>query len=82
MPHDVLVQRLHERLSQEADAENAMTLRTNISVPRAQGSRSRVQRQRWFTVVDPDETLITRASLFARALDSVPHVKVQVDGAP
>src|SRR5438552_769953 len=80
-PHDVLVQWLHQRLSREADDQNAITLRTNISVPRAQGSRSYVQRQRWFTVVGPDETLVTRARSFARALDSVPRARVQVDGA-
>jgi hypothetical protein len=80
-PHDMLVQLLHERLKCEADAETAITLRTNISVPRAEGSRSCVQRQRWFTVIDPDEVLIARVRSFAKALEVVPRIKAQVDPA-
>ena len=66
----------------EADAESAITLRTNISVPRAKGSRSYVQLQRWFTVVDPDKALVARVRSFAKALDSMPRVRVRLDGAP
>jgi hypothetical protein len=47
MKHDALLQQLHERLAVETDAENIVTLRTNVSVPRAMGSSSYVQRQRW-----------------------------------
>jgi hypothetical protein len=79
-PHDVLVRLLHERLSREAHVPRAITLRTNISVPRGDGARSYVQRQRWFTVVDPDDTLIFRARLFANSLEPVPRVSVQVEG--
>jgi hypothetical protein len=48
LTHDALLRQLHERLAIEADVENVITLRTNVSVPRAAGSRSYMQRQRWF----------------------------------
>jgi hypothetical protein len=79
MPHDALVRLLHERLIVEADAKKLITLRTNISVPRAPGSRSYVQRKRWFTVVDPDAELTARAHVFATALAAVPRVRAQLD---
>jgi hypothetical protein len=80
MKHDALLQQLHERLMVEADAGNLITLRTNVSVPRTAGSRSYVQRQRWFTVVDPDAELTARAQAFATALASVPRVRARLDG--
>lgn len=79
MKHDALLQQLHERLAVETDAENIVTLRTNVSVPRAIGSSSYVQRQRWFTVVDPDAELTARAQAFAAALASVPRVRARLD---
>lgn len=80
MPHDRLVRHLHERLRVEAGAESVVTLRTNVSVPRAAGSRSYVQRQRWFTVVDPDAELTARVYAFAKTLGPVPRVRTTVDG--
>ncbi|MBS0505633.1 MAG: hypothetical protein JSS55_17915 [Proteobacteria bacterium] len=79
MKHDALLQQLHERLSVETGAENIVTLRTNVSVPRAAGSSSYVQRQRWFTVVDPDAELTARAQAFANALVSVPRVRARLE---
>ncbi len=79
MPHDALLRRLHERLAVEADTENGFTLRTNVSVPRAAGASSYVQRQRWFTVVDPDAELTARARSFAEALAAVPRVRAHLD---
>jgi hypothetical protein len=79
MKHDALLRQLHERLMVEADASKLITLRTNISVPSAAGSRSYVQRQRWFTVVDPDAELTARAHAFSAALASVPRVRARVD---
>lgn len=35
IPHDALLRQLHERLNIETDAESVVTLRTNVSVPRA-----------------------------------------------
>jgi hypothetical protein len=81
MKHDALLQQLHERLAVETDAENIVTLRTNVSVPRAMGSSSCVQRQCWFTVVDPDAELTVRAQAFATALASVPRVRARLDYA-
>ncbi|MCK6453012.1 MAG: hypothetical protein L6R19_19525 [Alphaproteobacteria bacterium] len=81
MPHDALVQRLHERLRAEADAGTVVTLRTNVSVPSDAGSRSYVQRPRWFTVVDADSALLARARAFADAVASVPRVRARLDGA-
>jgi len=78
MPHDALLRRLHERLALEADAENGLTLRTNVSVPRAAGASSYVQRERWFTVVDADDELTARAQIFANALASVPRVRARL----
>jgi hypothetical protein len=78
MKHDVLLRQLHERLFDEADAENIVTLRTNVSVPHAIGSSSYVQRQRWFTVVDPDPELTARTQAFAVALASIPRVRATV----
>jgi hypothetical protein len=80
MPHDVLLRQLHERVSVETNAESVVTLRTNVSVPRADGSRAYVQRQRWFTMVDPDADLTDRARAFAAALTSVPRVGARLDG--
>jgi hypothetical protein len=79
MTHNALLRQLHERLVVEMDVENVVTLRTNVSVPRAGGSRSYVQRQRWFTVVDPDAELTARAQAFATALASVPRVRARLD---
>jgi hypothetical protein len=81
MAHDALLRQLHGRLVAEADASSVVTLRTNVSVPRANGSPYYVQRQRWFTVVDPDVELIARAKVFAKALASIPRAKACLDEA-
>jgi hypothetical protein len=81
MTHAALVQQLHERIRSETSAETVITLRTNVSVPRAAGSRSFVQRQRWFTVVDPDAALVIKAQAFADRLASIPQVRARLDGA-
>jgi hypothetical protein len=81
MPHDALLQRLHEQLKVEADAQSVVTLRTNVSVPRTAGARSYVQHQRWFTVVDPGTVLVARASACADDLASVPRVGARLDVA-
>jgi hypothetical protein len=78
-PHDQLVRELHGRLRAEAGAESAFTLRTSVSVPRADGSPFVVQRQRWFTVVDPDPALVARAGAFTEALASVRRVRARLD---
>jgi hypothetical protein len=80
VPHEALVERLHERLTGEAEARTALTLRTNVSIPLSVGSRSFVQRQRWFTVVDPDAELIARARSFTDALASIPRVTARLNG--
>jgi hypothetical protein len=80
LKHNALLLRLHERLAVEVGVETMITLRTNVSVPRAAGSRSYVQRQRWFTVVDPGPELTARAQAFAIALGSVPRVSAQLSG--
>ena len=79
LKHDALLRQLHERLAVEVGAGNVITLRTNVSVPRAAGSRSYVQRQRWFTVVEPDAELTARAQAFAIALASVPRVRARLE---
>jgi hypothetical protein len=75
------LQQLHERLTVECDTKNVVTLRTNVSVPRAPGSSSYVQRQRWFTIVDPDTELEARAQIFSDALASIPRVRARLDRA-
>lgn len=77
--HDELVRRLHRRLAAETDAQTVATLRTNVTVPRRDGSPYVVQRQRWFTIVDPDQNLVGRARGFAAALASVPRVTARLD---
>ena len=79
LPHDQLVQRLHLRLTAETGAQNILTLRTNVSVPRLPGSKFKVQRQRWLTILDADGALIARAKDFARVLQAVPSVRAQLD---
>ncbi len=79
LKHDALLRQLHKRLAVEVGAGNVITLRTNVSVPRAAGSRSYVQRQRWFTVVEPDAELTARAQAFAIALASVPRVRALLE---
>jgi len=80
MPHDTLIVRLHEQLKIETGAQMVFTLRTNVSVPRAKESPFYVQRQRWFTVIDPDTELIDGARAFAAAIASVPRVRARLDG--
>ncbi|MEI2386164.1 hypothetical protein [Breoghania sp. JC706] len=79
LTHDALLQQLHERLSIETGTDNIATLRTNVSVPRAPDSSSYVQRQRWFTIMDPDADLIARAHAFATALANVPRVRAKLE---
>ena len=79
LPHDAILQQLHERLTVECDTENVITLRTNVSVPRAPGSSSYVQRQRWFTIVDPDAELEARAQKFCASLASIPRVRAKLE---
>ena len=77
--HGNQVLRLHQQLRVETAAEAVVTVRTNVSVPRFDGSPYLVQRQRWFTVVDPDATLIDRIRGFVHALEAVPRVSVRLD---
>lgn len=77
-PHDEIVKALHHRVSQEAAADSVITLRTNVSVSRGIGLGSYVQRQRWFTVVDPDDETRARAQRFADDLSSVPRVRATI----
>lgn len=67
MQHNTLAQRLHKQLSAQTGAKEVVTLRTNVSVPAAEPPRSYVQRQRWFTVIDPDAELIARARVRQQA---------------
>jgi hypothetical protein len=78
-PHEMLLKQLHEKLARDVGAKQLRTLRTNVSVPRTEGSRSYVQRQRWLTLIDPDEQSIVRAHVFAGKLNSVPRVTAKFD---
>lgn len=78
LKHDAAVQKLHTDLVSIVGTQRVMTLRTNISVPRA-GTPYVVQRSRWLTVIDPDQKLVLRAELFAERLSSVPRVRAQLD---
>ena len=73
------VRQMHERLVAEAEANSVITLRTNVSVPRGDGSRYFVQRPRWFTVVDPDDDVAWRVEAFAETLKAIPRVRVVVE---
>lgn len=77
-PHAVLLQELHNRLVGETGANGVATLCTNVSVPRAADSSSLVQRQRWFTLVDPDEILLARAQAFSEAMSALPRVTARL----
>jgi hypothetical protein len=79
--HALLLRRLHERLAVETGTENIITLRTNVSVPRAAGARYYVQRQRWFTVIDGDTEIANRVCAFAGSLARVPRVRAKVECA-
>jgi hypothetical protein len=74
LPHDVLMENLHDRLRSETGANAVITLRTNVSVPSLKRPRYFVQRQRWFTVIDPERELVARAQGFAEALSLIPRV--------
>jgi hypothetical protein len=80
--HEVQLGELHERLAEQSKARKIVTLTTNVSVPRAVDSPYFVQRQRWFTVVDPDAKLIARARAFEKALNCVPRVGAELHHAP
>jgi hypothetical protein len=75
-PHQLLLQKLHEQLRDQAEV--VITLQTNVSVPCAANARSYVQRQRWFTVVDPDAELVLRARKFTAILASIPRVRARL----
>ncbi len=77
-PHAVLLQELHDRLVGETGANRVATLCTNVSVPRAADSSSLVQRQRWFTLVDPDDTLLARAKAFSEAMSALPRATARL----
>lgn len=77
--HHELVQQLHQRLVSEADADRLLTLRTNVSVPRAPDSPYVVQRQRWFTIVDPSDTVVARSRVFAERLAALPRARAVLD---
>ena len=76
-PHNLLVRRRHDELHREAGAGPVLTLLTNVSVPAGPGGGRVVQRQRWFTIVDADETIAGRARGFAEALDHMPRVSAK-----
>lgn len=78
VPHALQIEQLHERLKIEANAQSVVTLCTNVSVPTAPGSRRYVQRPRWFTMIDADAILVSRARIFADAVSIVPHVKAKL----
>lgn len=77
--HDVMVSNLHHHLKSMCGVGSAITLRTTVSVPRALGSPYVVQRQRWFTVTDPDEVLVERAARFAAHLSQHRRAKATLD---
>ena len=81
-PHDEQVQRLYEQLFAGLGTKAVFTLRTSISVPSAKNPRSYVPSLRWFTILEPDVTLIDRTLAFADAIVSVPRVSVKLDGLP
>lgn len=80
LPHDQLVERLHQVLKGKSGANSVVTLRTSISVPNGGTSRSMVQRQRWFTVIDPDPALTERVHAFRAAPSRIPNTSVRCDG--
>jgi len=77
---DVQVQQLQARLKTELGTDRVVTLRTNVSVPATPGSRSKVQRPRWFTVIDPEPLLLERLATFADRLASLPYLTCRWDG--
>ncbi len=77
--HIDLVRDLHDRLKTETGVASLLTLRTNVSVPRIPGSPSYVQRQRWFTLIDPNPELIARTRSFSSALATIPRVTVHLE---
>lgn len=77
--HDQQIKDLHQQLKATSGAETVVTLRTTISIARAAGSRSTVPRARWFTMIDPDDALLTRAEMFAATLNSIPYVRSRLD---
>ncbi|MAU62348.1 MAG: hypothetical protein CMI62_16630 [Parvibaculum sp.] len=79
MKHDKLMKQLHQRLIDEADAEKVVTLRTNVSVPTVVNGSLYVQRQRWFTIIDPDAQLLQRAQTFTAAIGAIPKVRAVLD---
>lgn len=79
LKHEKLLSQLHDRLATAVGTTTFITLRTNVSVPRAAGSGFYVQRQRWFTIVDPDVVLTARAKTFALALEAVPRVTARLE---
>jgi len=70
--HDQQVDQLHQDLRRETGAESVMTVRTHVSVPSVKNPKFFVPRIRWFTIVDGNADLLTRARIFATALNCVP----------
>ena len=78
VPYALQIEQLHKRLKIEANAQSVVTLCTNVSVPSTPGSRRYVQRPRWFTMIDADAILVSRARVFADAVSIVPRVKAKL----
>lgn len=77
--HDDLLNHLHVRVASETEARSIVTLRTSVSVPSAPNAKLYVPRQRWFTVVDPDEEVVKRVHDFAGRLTTLPRVRTRTD---
>jgi len=68
---------LHQNVLEQTGAATVMTLRTSISVPSSKPGFY-VPRLRWFTIVDPDQTIAARAHAFAAEALSVRRLKVSI----
>jgi hypothetical protein len=76
--HHEQVRELHGDL-RDAGFKDILTLRTSVSVPSRSGSRSRLPRARFFTLVGADAQLKARAQAFAERMSSVRFARARLD---
>lgn len=79
-PHADILADLHANVRHHTGTDSVLTLRTNISVPASKPGYF-VQRQRWFTIIDADDTLVARALSFVSDAGSVRRLSIKIDAA-
>ncbi len=75
--HDLQVEKHHHLLQAQTGAASLLTVRTCVSVEIV-NRRGRIPPNRWFTIVDADDSLIERAKQFVGNLNGIENCKADM----